>query len=214
MLLSEITYSILELIRNGGVVDDERLDHRLIEEFVRTYRAVYIKELADTNKLLQEDFYQFFNVDILGKVVQEGPSTVYQTVHTPKIVHSRYGPLLSEVTFLGNPLHVPFKVVNNHHFRFTGEGRFNRNLTYVTYRDGKLFLKSSDNNLSYTDKIGVKAIIDNPENIQEFNKDEDDYPITYDAYNFIKNELLSKDISIFVSGDSDKVNDSSGKILQ
>lgn len=214
MLLKEITYSILELIREGAIVDDERIDVRLIETLVMSRRAEYIKSLADTNKTISEDFYQYLNVDIFGKTVQENNTIVFQTIPTPKIVFSRFGPIISEVTYLNNPLHSPFKIVNNHHFKYTGHGRFNRGLTYVTYRDGKLFLKSNDNFLSYIDKIGVKAVLENPKSVISFDDETDDYPITFDAYEYIKKAILSEDIRIFMAGQADEVNDSNGDIKQ
>ena len=214
MLLKEITYSLLELIREGSIVDDERLDIRLLETLVKSRRVEYIKGLADSNKSIPEDFYQYFNIDILSKVVQENGSQVYQTVKTPKIAFSRYGPLISEVTHLNNPLHSPYKIVNNHHFKFTGHGRFNRGLTYITYRDGKLFLKSNDGYLAYLDNIGVKAVLENPEEITGFNPDTGDYPLTFDAYEYIKKMILSEDIAAFVSGKTDENSDSSGEIKQ
>ena len=163
MLLKEITYSILELIREGAIVDDERIDIRLLENLVRSRRAEYIKNIADTNKVLPDDYFQYFDIDIYGKTIQEKLYNSVSICTFSKIVHSRFGPLVSEVTFLDNPLHSPFKIVNNHHFKYTGNGRFNRGLTYVTYRDSKFFLKSNDNFISYLDKIGIKAVLENPE---------------------------------------------------
>ena len=124
MLLREITYSILELIREGSIVDDERLDVRLISKLVQAKRLEYIKSIADSNKVLAEDFYQYFDLEIAGKTIQDRTTYVFNTAVTPKIGFSRFGPLIAEVTHLHNPLHCPYKIVNNQHFRYTGHGRF------------------------------------------------------------------------------------------
>jgi len=212
MLLREITYSLLELIREGSIVDDERLDVRLLEQLVHAKRADYVKSLADSNKPVAEDYYQYFNLDILGKTIQDRFTYVFNTELTPKIAFSRYGPLIAEVTHLNNPLHCPYRMVNNQHFRFTGHGRFNKGLVYVTYRDGRLYLKSNDNVFSYISEVGVKAVLENPSEISEFNADTDNYPITYDAYEYIKKAVLTEDIRVFVSGQADEVNNASGNI--
>ena len=62
MLRSEITYAILELIRNGSIVDDDRLDLRLIEEFIRAKRVEFINQMVDSTKVLPEHFYQYITV--------------------------------------------------------------------------------------------------------------------------------------------------------
>ena len=82
MLLREITYSILELIREGSIVDDERLDVRLISKLVQAKRLEYIKSLADTNKILAEDFYQYFDLDIAGKLFPDAITLIVQLCAT------------------------------------------------------------------------------------------------------------------------------------
>ena len=60
----------------------------------------------------------------------------------------------------------------------------------------------------------AKAVLENPEEITGFNPDTSDYPLTFDAYEYIKKMILSEDIVVFVSGKTDENSDSSGQIKQ
>lgn len=213
MLLSEITYAILEIIRNGSIVDDDRLDIRLIEAFVKAKRALYVQSLADSSKVIPEHFYQY--ISITSKTELTGAPTgtkVYKLADMPKVIFSRSGPLISEITSnntsnLAVPLlDLPYKLVNPHAFKYSGNGRFNSGWIFATYKDDDLIIKSTNTALAGITKFLVKAIVEDPEDISSFNVDSMDYPISSQGFDFIKDAVMSSDIKIFMAAQSDKVN--------
>lgn len=210
MRLKEITYALLELIRNGSIVDDEKIDFRLLEMFVRSKRSDYIKGLADSNKTIPEGFYQYYISTTFTILPPENGRYLY-TFSIPKVVESRFNPLISEITRTGNLSYIPFKLVNNYHFKFTGNGKMNSNIIFATYRDNKLYINSKNSLTNVLNNVTIKGIFVDPENITTFDVETGEYPITLDCYEYIKNEILSTDLKILISSKSDVVNNSNGE---
>lgn len=218
MLLSEVTYAILDIIRGGYISDDEKLDIRLIETFIRSKRAQYIQEYIEPGKPLPEHFYQYYTTS--SKSLLSDPIDtikIYKLIGLPKVVFSRNGPIIMEISeadnvYKGFTLDVsPFKVVNNYAFKYSGEGRFNTNWIYVTYKSDTLFMKSKGTKLPTINKFSIKAVFEDPESVSGFDSTKLDYPITLQAYEYIKTQVLASDLKIFISVKSDVENDSSGE---
>ena len=218
MLLSEVTYAILDIIRGGYISDDEKLDIRLIETFIRSKRAEYIQKYIEPGKPLPEHFYQYCTSSSKSLLSNPTDTTkIYKLKGLPKVVFSRNGPIIMEISeadnvYKGIALDAsPFKLVNNYAFKYSGEGRFNGNWIYVTYKGDTLFMKSKGTKLPTINKFSIKAVFEDPETIPEFKCDEQDYPITIQAYEYIKEQVLATDLKIFISVKSDTENDSSGE---
>lgn len=218
MLLSEVTYAILDIIRGGYISDDEKLDIRLIETFIKSKRAEYVQQYVEPGKPLPEHFYQYCTSS--SKSLLSNPTDevkIYKLLGLPKVVFSRNGPIIMEITEASNNYKgfaldaSPFKLVNNYAFKYSGEGRFNTNWIYVTYKGDTLYMKSKGTKLPTINKFSIKAVFEDPETIATFNCDEQDYPITIQAYEYIKNQVLATDLKIFIAAKSDVENDSSGE---
>ena len=214
MLLKEITYAILELIRNGSIVDDEKLDIRLIEAFVHTKRAEYVQSLADSAKIIPEHFYQYLTITSKTELTGAPTGTkVYKLADMKKVVFSRKEPLISEVVISHATnkavglLNLPFKMVNPHAFKYTGNGRFNSGWVFGTYKDDDLIVKSTNTALESAAHFTIKAIFENPKEVTGFLPETSDYPISKQGFDYIKDAVLSKDLKIFVSSESDTKND-------
>jgi len=219
MLLSEVTYAILDIIRGGYISDDEKLDIRLIETFIKSKRAEYIQQYVEPGKPLPEHFYQYCNST--SKSLLSNPSDtikIYKLIGLPKVVFSRNGPIIMEISeadniYKGVALDAsPFKLVNNYAFKYSGEGRFNGNWIYVTYKGDTLYMKSKGTKLPTINKFSIKAVFEDPETITAFDCNVHDYPITIQAYEYIKEQVLATDLKIFISVKSDTESDSSGEM--
>lgn len=218
MLLSEVTYAILDIIRGGYISDDEKLDIRLIETFIKSKRAEYVQQYIEPGKPLPEHFYQYCTSSSKSLLSNSTDIVkIYKLIGLPKVVFSRNGPIIMEISeadniYKGVALDAsPFKLVNNYAFKYSGEGRFNTNWIYVTYKGDTLYLKSKGTKLPTINKFSIKAVFEDPEDITQFKCDEQDYPITIQAYEYIKNQVLATDLKIFVSTTSDTENDASGE---
>jgi len=219
MLLSEVTYAILDIIRGGYISDDEKLDIRLIETFIKSKRAEYVQQYIEPGKPLPEHFYQYCVTSSKQLISNPTDATkTYKLLGLPKIVFSRNGPIIMEISeadnlYKGIALNAsPFKVVNNYAFKYSGEGRFNQNWVYVTYKNDTLFMKSKGTKLPTINKFSIKAVFEDPETITGFDCVEHDYPITIQAYEYIKTQVLATDLKIFIAVNSDTDNDASGEV--
>ena len=218
MKLNEITYAILELIRGGLFVDDDKFDFRLIEAFVHSKRAEYVQQLSDSGKLIPEHFYQY--VDVTGKTLISDPNdseSIYKLSIIPKIVFSRHGAMISEIVessslYNGYAVNsLPYKYTTPHAFKYVGNGRFNGNMIFATYTGDYILLKSRGNILPSINSFLIKAVLQNPLEESTFNEDVNDYPITMQAFEYIKNAVIGIDVKVFVAGRGDKINDSVGE---
>jgi hypothetical protein len=220
MLLEDITNAILEIVRAGSVVDDEKIDYRLIESFVKQKRAIYIQSLFDGGKSIPEQMSQYIPITIVADTTTAGIRTTTNTL--PKFLSTRFGPAIQEVTSI-NLNQYPFRVVNNGFFRVVGEGKFSSRFVYVTWRDGALKFKSKDITFMNMESALVKAVCEDPEEaytislqgvVIPFDQDLDQFPIDMQCFDFIKTEVINEDLRKLVGGISDTVNDASGDIVK
>lgn len=217
MLRDEITYAILELIRAGSVVDDEKIDLRLINEFIRSKRVEFATIMSDSTKVLPEHFYQYITITSKTPLFTGTPTEkVYKLADMPKVVCSRSLPLITEITSASATdgyvavLDLPYKLVNPQAFKYSGNGRFNSNWIFATYRDNDLIVKSKGASLPSITRFVIKAVFEDPEDVSGFDVEVDDYPVSKQGFEYIKNAILTTDLKIFVSAESDTTNDSSG----
>ena len=212
MTLQEITYSALELLRQGHIVDDERLDSRLIEDFVITKRAEYLRNILDKNWGVSENTKQFLNLSV--ESYNDGNSTILRTTNeVPSFLNTKFGLQITDVTGTDTTSYM-FSYVNYNRFKFVGNGKFNQSIVFVTYKDGNLLFKSRNNAFKLINSINVSGILEDPRKASNFDESEDDFPIDYDGIEYIKKAIIGEDFRMFLSGVEDEVSDSSGEIIK
>ena len=64
MTLPELTYEVLENIRNARIVDDENISHKLIAQWIHTYRAKWCRREFNLFREIDDNLLQ----DILLEV--------------------------------------------------------------------------------------------------------------------------------------------------
>lgn len=212
MKLEEITYSCLELMRQGHIVDDERLDIRLLEDFVITKRAEYLRSTLDRNWGVSENAKQFLNLSV--ESYDDGNSTILRTTEkVPSFLNTRHGLQITDITGTDTTSYM-FSYVNYNHFKFVGNGKFNQSIVFVTYKDGNLLFKSRNNAFKLINSINVSGVLEDPRKSPNFNESEDEFPIDYDGIEYIKKAIIGEDFKMFLSGVEDEVSDSSGEIIK
>lgn len=212
MLLADITNAILETVRAAHIVDDERIDLRLIGQFVKAKRALYAQSIIDSGKSIPEQFAQYLPVDLVA-TTSDQLAILTTTTDVPKMLSSRFGPAIIEVASTSLQ-EFPFRVVNNSYFRVVGSGKFNTKFIFVTYRDNNLLFKSRNVQFLQLKTVMVKAVLEDPESYPDFDQDTDDFPIDMQCFDYIKDEVVKNDIRLLMAGISDEVNDSTGEIKQ
>lgn len=211
MTLPEVTYAVLEIIREANIVDDERIDLRLLERFVHSARADFIVKYLDTSKEPIENTVQFF--DATMEAVSDGIGTVIRSSTTiPEPLDTKFGLTILEIYPKGDILAIPFSFVEFNRLRFCGKNIFNLNNIFTSYRDGYLYAKSTNDTHRLLEDITVKIIANNPTDIPNYDKETDRYPINESIFKYIKDMILKTDIRLLIAGISDEVNDATGDI--
>jgi hypothetical protein len=176
-----------------------------------------VQTLIDSSRTVPEHFYQYVITTSKTLISGTAQTKVYRISDMPKVVYGRVGPAISEITSSSSTdvslaiMELPYKLVNPHAFKYSGNGRFNSSLVFATYKDDNLLLKVNNNSLANINIFSIKAILEDPEALSSFDVDTMDYPISRQGFDFIKDAVLSADIKVFLASDSDTVNDSSDK---
>jgi len=212
MTRSEIAYSILETIRQGSIVDDERLDIRLIESFIPIKRAEYLEESLKKNIPASENSIQEYTADI-NRIDFGSYTGTVTTASVPNPINTKFGLALVEIASTDFNQY-PFTIVNSSHFRFAGNGRFNRDNIFVCYENNTLFFKSGDTTFNTLEQCIIRGVFEYPENVPGFDVENDDYPVDVQGIDYIKESIFRMDIRMFMAGITDEISDSSGEIKQ
>lgn len=210
MTLKEISYELLLIIRGGFISDDERIDLRLLEAPIKQYRAEYINDLNRIEKRIPESFVQTFNVP-LSIVNNTMYNSLESTSELPKIAIGRFGPLISGV-YSPYVDEYSYTIVNRNQLRTSGNGKFNKNIIFVSYFDDKLKLKSNNQGYLNMTDVNISTVLYDPTDAPDFDINEDDYPINEEAIPYIKDKMGISEIKLLLAQITDEDNDADGEI--
>lgn len=222
MTLNEISFAILEMLRAGHVVDDERLDIRLIKDWIDLKRAQYIRNqlTQNPNSRLNLNLYQTLNVTLSVVTVTDNADYPYSNDTTqlykivesstsiPAILENKTGPIIFSLESQ-DKMKLPFQFTDYDYMRFAGNGKFNSGLIFGSIRDNKLYFKYNTYFDTYTTVV-LKAVFENPRDITGFNDDTTEYPANAGLIEYIKNGILGMDAKSFILNPTDETNDASG----
>jgi len=224
MKLNSIAYMVLEILRGGNVVDNERLDIRLIKDWVDLKRAQYIKNELNTNpnNRINLNLYQTLPVTVdITPVVDAGDypfansttqlyEIVESTTNIPAILEGKNGPMIYSLES-EDKMKLPFSVVDYDYLRFSGNGKFNSGIIFGALRDNKIYFKYNEQFYTYPN-VKLRAIFENPRDVAGFDEDTDEYPANLGLIEYIKNGVLDLDLRMFLAARSDENNDGTGEI--
>jgi len=225
MTLQEHVYEFRLIVRQLNLYDDDKLDDRLIKNWLHNQRALWIRNEMNKPRSVDEQIIQ-----TLGAVPLEiadrssHPSfltgyTVLQTsVDIPKVIELSYGDGILELGPV-DKLAYPFAYVNLSHARFAGSGKFNKNMIYA-FRHGLrilIFSRGSQSFHKYLRYIRIRGVFENPEEVGLFThvdgtpcyNDTFDYPLNRWMWNFIRDKMKEANFNLIVAAPTDKENDSS-----
>lgn len=211
MTLYDVVYAELEVIRQAHIVDDERIDIRLLERFTHSARGEFIKSYLDSSKEYIEETIQDFEVDV--NLVGDRDTVLIKTdLRIPTPLDTKFGLTLVELYSPNNLMVYPFSIVPFDRLRYSGSGRFNQNILFVSYRDGYLYGKSKNAGYNLIETLGVRAILADPTLCPDYIKETSTYPINESLFQYILEKVIKVDIRTLMQGISDETNDTSGKI--
>lgn len=224
MTLTELSYMMLEILREGHVVDDERLDHRLIKDWIGLKRTKFIEQRLSKNPnarfslntyqkipltLVLEDVIDAGDYPYIDDTVQD--YQYHETIEDiPNIMEGKEGPLIYSVESQ-DVIKLPFTVVDYDHLRLAGNGKFNSTIIFCAFRDNKLYFKYNENMVTYPDII-LRALFENPSDVPGYDDDTSEYPVDASMLDDMKKYIIQEDLNSFLKGVSDEINDASGEI--
>lgn len=217
MILKDIISLLNEVARNAHVVDDERIDPRLWQDFIMLKREQFIKNHLNEKQYIELNTLQTERLtlsaydsalDIAGVSVG---NKILRTAEIPRMVESRVGPAVYEISTADltskTIMYVPFD-----RLRWCGNGTVNRNMLFAAFYDNRFYVKSGseiDKGLRY---INVTAIFADPTQVSTFDEDVDDYPVNNYMINYIQAAILKGEFTEMLKNRSDERNDASGLI--
>lgn len=220
MLLKELAYQMLEQLTSNNISDDEEIDYRLIESWIKMKRSVFLRQRPRADIGLNN--IQQYEVTMGGSANSYGTQTPYPfknlttqkySIHTsttniPKILEDDWGPIIFDVTS-SDKLKLPYSFKPYHELRFCGNGRFNQNLVYLSLLDHKLVAKSNAQ-ITADSKIYLSAIFEDPLMVTGFDEETMDYPCSLDIMEAIKKSIFDLDFKVYMQtiGVEDTDNDS------
>jgi hypothetical protein len=211
MRLDEYSYQMLTIIRSGAIGDDERIDLRLINDLMKQYRRQYIEDSAKGSQTVLKSLKQSAQYDL--SIVSYTTYEQLESGVVPTISENKFGVMIDHV-YSPYVNEFSFTIVDETQFRYSGNGRFNNNIIYLTYEDDKFKLKSKNDAYKLLDKIVVDAVYSEPEDVPGFNVETDEYPMDLDVFNYCKNMMFKNDLKLLLGQYSDELNDADGEIEQ
>lgn len=216
MTLSEISYAILEQIRSHRIVDDEEIDIRLVDSWVKNKRADILKNKVNSGCKINTVNTQPLSVSItrVASTVMGTHQYPYTDLTTqdfylykstekiPNILWERSGPLIIEITS-SDKLKPPFSTVPFARLRFCGKGRFNSGLIYAAIDTDNYLYLNDKSFLGSDGSVTIKAIFEDPTEVTGFNVDTDDFPCSMDVIEAIKTSVFDKEFKVSLTAPED-----------
>jgi hypothetical protein len=224
MTLNEIIFDLRGIIRNNRLADDDRLDNRLLKEWVHTNRAVWIRRESSkggwqVDRQIIQDIYCDLEVTDRSKVsgLTTGGSVLRTTQDIPKAIELKNKSGILEVGPVDR-IALPFSFVTLNRARVFGNGRFNGKSICAFPYDSRIYLWANMSNESfykYIRYIGMHILAEDPTEAARFKhvngdtlySDDLEYPMNSWMWKFLREEILEANFEALMKTPTDKNND-------
>lgn len=216
MLLSDIITLLNESFRNAHVTDDERVDRRLIQDWIMIQRNVFIKNYLNQNGTLEQNTLQFEELDIEDydpALVISGVSLGNKVIRTdvcPQLIEGRSGVAVYELTS-PDIMSKTIQLVSMDRLRWCGNGKVNRNFVFAAFYDGRFYLTSKTGVEKGMTKLRVVGVFADPTLVSTYS-DTEDYPVNGYMISYMKNAVMQEDFSFTNQTKTDVINNANGEV--
>jgi hypothetical protein len=218
MLLDDIIDLCREVARGAHVVDNERIDDRLWQDFLLLKRNQFIKNyVQEGSGHLEENTLQYEILDVekydpaydLGGV--SIGKYILRTELCPTIMECRTGVVVDELTSV-DITSKTIQLVPFDRLRWCGNGKVNKNFLFAAWHDDRFYLRSGSEMEKPLTKLRVHAVFADPTLVSTYTRATDDYPMNDYMVEYAKNSILQTDFNIISQTRSDNTNDASGDV--
>jgi hypothetical protein len=220
MLLKDIADLLIEEARNAHVINDERIDPRLLRDFIMLKRATFIKTHLNDRQFVELNTLQTeyltlsaydSSLERTGTDALSLGNLILRTAEVPKMIEYRIGPAVYEIS-LPDILSKTIQYVPFDRLRWCGNGVVNKHMLFAAFYDNRFYVKSNSEIEKPLKYLILTAIFADPTEVSTFDETTDDYPVNLHMIEYMKNAIIKTDIRNILETRSDEKNDSSGLI--
>lgn len=202
MTLNQLCDDVLLEARNNNIAESEKLSKRQVELWIKSYRAMLIKQKLDRKEPLDSMFTQTIRMHV-DKIEKDPGHIEYMgDKELPTLLNTKwFTGLISVKDAYGNIIQVgdETKMKFQKYRKYTCKD-------YIAYKkNNRVYVEGDANTLEYID---VDVIAEDPtENKLCYNPSKDEYPLPVYMWPTIKDLIFSKDIYTMFQQQSDVTND-------
>jgi hypothetical protein len=204
--LNHYIYDIKEIITGGHISDDFEIDDRQIKFWIKGKRAMYLRNLMDKNRDVEQIFIQDLGcvelelVDRAECCTVEADCDILRTAQElPVPIMPRNGDAFTRVGPI-DKIKKAYNLVNFSASPYIANGRFNKKESFAWYRNNRIYLKSNFNKVfgKGIKYINIQGVFEDPEAVRVFNQcdgspcytDDSDFPMPIWLYEHMKREVI------------------------
>lgn len=204
MTLNNLIDDVILEARNNNIAESEKLSRRQIELWIKSYRAMLIKQKLDKKENLDDMFTQTIRMHI--DKIQNDPGHIEYVgdKELPTLLNTKwFTGLINVKDAYGNLIQIgsETKMKLQKYRKYTCKD-------YIAYKKGnKVYVEGDANQLEYID---VQVIAEDPtENKLCYDPNKDEYPLPAYMWPTIKDLIFSKDFYTLSIQRSDTTNNTS-----
>lgn len=203
MTLNELIDDILLEARNSNITESEHLSKRQIELWIKTYRAMLIKQKLDKGEKLDDLFYQEIRMHLDRIEDDPGHIEFIGDKELPTLLGSK---LISSVLTVKDAYGNLIQVGSETKMKFQKYRKFTCK-DYIAYiKDNKVYVEGDANQLEYID---VAVIAEDPTDDKAcYDPDKDEYPLPAYMWATVKQLIFDRDFRTMRQQITDVTNDS------
>lgn len=226
--LNEIVFSILDAVRHGRGTNNEYIDERLIEYYVKQYRALLIRrdtdrlgDLGASSRLLEFEqtlpevkfqILEEYEIGALGSPMANNP-VLRTSSALPTLVRLKNYPAL---TFVGpTDLHKNYTLVSYHALNWKMRfSKYTWNQPYSFLLQNFLYIANPDDTGGYFDSANyhlytVRGIFEDPLAAAAFGgidlTRDSEYPVPIDFAQRVAQSIMSGEMSVLLNSPNDTI---------
>ena len=201
MTLNNYVDDILLEVRNNNIAESEKLSRHQIELWIKSYRAMLIKQKLDKKEPLDDMFTQTIRMHVDKIEKDPGHIEYVGNKELPSLLNTKwFTGLINVKDAYGNLIQIgnETKMKLQRYRKYTCKD-------YIAYKKGnKVYVEGGNNTLEYID---VNVIAEDPtEDRLCYDPDKDEYPLPAYMWPTIKDLIFDKDFGTMIRQQSDVTN--------
>lgn len=209
MTLNEISYAILNKLR-PQISDDEEIDIREIKAEVHKQRALWLANELNKNRDIDDSIVSDLGcVDVEISDISEccdvelECDVIRTNLIMPKAIQLHDGPAIVRIGPI-DKLNVNYSFIKLEQVPYALEARFNHDIIYAFLVNGRIWLISKHDKVKYLEKINIRIVAENPEDLRDFTNscsgeacynDDDEYPFPMRMLPYLEAEVRKQFMS-------------------